>query len=302
MDSDLDEDTKMESMSNHVVAFIDILGQKDLLRQMTFIPTCEEEWEKILPLMQQTKGAVDAFRHGFDSLLQDFKNYTLPARKFENPNQQKIYDSIGACGLSMHSFSDFILIHSSVGDTKTNYPIIDIWHMLILCAHMFVTMLRVGKPIRGGIALGPAFDGELYGNPYCVAYDLESSCAKWPRIVVHEELARYIWCQDGQNETDPRRPINVGFQDMCRNLLAVDVDGQIIVDYMGSAYRETLAVNPAGHKDFCKHLHMAFEFALSEQKRFRGEKNHKLALYYHMLARYMAVHINDWPKDEEEKI
>lgn len=284
-------------MSNHVVAFIDILGQQEWLKKMTFIPTCEAEWDQMIPIMRQTKGAVDAFRHGFQESLQSFKDFKLPAREFDNPDRQKLYDAVGNCDLALHAFSDFLILHSSVHDTKINYPIIDVWHMLLMCSHMFIAMLCLGKPIRGGIALGPAFDGELYGNPYCVAYDVESAVAKWPRIVVHESLARFIWCQDGLDENDPRRPIILVFQNMCERLITRDIDGLLIVDYMGTGYRQTLSAQASGLKTFTTHLHQAYEFVVAEQTRYRNEENSKLAMYYHMLRNYMAARISDWPNN-----
>ena len=73
-----------------------------------------------------------------------------------------------------------------------------VYAALTSAASTFLTMLAGRQAIRGGIDVGVAVelrDKELYGPALARAYELESKTANYPRVVLGEELIRYIQFQ-----------------------------------------------------------------------------------------------------------
>ena len=90
-----------------------------------------------------------------------------------------------------------------------------------------------GLFVRGGIALGTlaVSDAMVFGDALIRAYELETRCASYPRVIVHPELKiaveRALWVS---SET---------VQNTWRQRLLVDADGYAYVNYLSEAYRPT---------------------------------------------------------------
>ena len=81
------------------------------------------------------------------------------------------------------TFSDSIIISYLLGSYGNLFRILlDIIHLQLALAYQ-------GILIRGGIAIGKAYhDGEIvFGPAMNEAYELESLCAKYPRIIVKQD-------------------------------------------------------------------------------------------------------------------
>ena len=80
-----------------------------------------------------------------------------------------------------------------------------VYSALTSAASSFLTMLAQGQAIRGGIDVGIAVElseQEIYGSALSRAYELESNTAHYPRIVLWEELVKYIQYQRALPEVD----------------------------------------------------------------------------------------------------
>jgi hypothetical protein len=109
-------------------------------------------------------------------------------------------------------------------------------HILRLIHTQSILLFDHGVLIRGGMTVGNATMSyrQLFGPAVVRAYDLESTVARFPRIVVDERVLEEVndnpelWVHD--RETEIRG---------VRSLLRRDFDGELFVDYL-SVIREEL--------------------------------------------------------------
>jgi len=139
-----------------VVTFIDVLGFKDIVAKKSF-----DEVRGIVRLMQRFAGAEAG-----------------------DPFAPEVI-----------AFSDSIIrvrpIHEGI-NAEYSYGCV-YWEILDLL-HAQTELVNRGVLIRGGIALGDIHieDGQVFGPGLIASYELESSYANFPRIVVSPELLREL--------------------------------------------------------------------------------------------------------------
>lgn len=136
--------------SERIVAFIDILGFRELVRKI---------------------GEDDKVRKRLHSSLERIRSFKESSLR--NETAQK--------NLEVSVFSDSIAISGTPDELGTV-----VWTALGLQANL----LAMGVLVRGGIAKGRTFhaDDMLYGEGLVKAYDLENKTAVYPRIVLDPPL------------------------------------------------------------------------------------------------------------------
>lgn len=141
----------------HIVAYLDILGAQKLMlseESNTFLNILQEQYEELLSLPKVLKH--------------------IP--QFED--------------VKIKIFSDNIIIVSElVEDKSINKTKLE--RILQLVSHLQVNLLVKTKLLRGGITIGELFinDTLVYGAGLIEAYNIESTVAIYPRIVVSSEVA-----------------------------------------------------------------------------------------------------------------
>ncbi len=154
------------------MAFVDILGFRDIVVRMKSEPG----------LFSTVRDALKTI----DKQAREFRNYRA-ARK-------QSYAAVLASGklpltspshLYMTAFSDCYVISET-------FPA---WHVLTGVQALGATLLRQGILCRGAVVRGPAYhrDRVLFGPAVIEAYELESRVAKYPRILVTEEVRKEAW-------------------------------------------------------------------------------------------------------------
>jgi len=110
--------------------------------------------------------------------------------------------------------------------------------------------------------------GEIYGTALERAYVLESEVAKYPRIVIGDELWKYLNAvlAEFEKSTKPMAQSVTAIVRAIQKMIATDSDGKRILDYLGEfVFRNSV---PA-HVD--EAIRPAYEFVLSEQKRLTAK-------------------------------
>lgn len=132
------------------VAFIDILGFREMVARMARAPKFYEEMLSALGVMRQT----------------------LPPRNDK-----------AATGLRVQTFSDSIVL--SVAPTPDG-----LWHLLFVAHDLANALLPRGIFIRGGVSRGRMHHEEdiLLGEAMVDAFDLETKVAGTPRIVLTKQV------------------------------------------------------------------------------------------------------------------
>lgn len=128
----------------------------------------------------------------------------------------RIRSTAGAAGFEVHQFSDSIVI-------ATGYSTAAISGLIGLVSEMQYESVERHVLLRGGVALGHhSFeDGLLYSEALVAAYRIEVGKARYPRIIVDENVVALM------RGTEPLRVTEL------ECLVLRDRDGAIFIDYLG---------------------------------------------------------------------
>ena len=116
-------------------------------------------------------------------------------------------------------------------------------------------------------------EGEIYGTALERAYLLESKRAKYPRIVIGEELWRYLsvaLVEFEKRGTPGGKALKAIVQKMMQ-LVSTDTDGERMLDYMGTGIAEPM--KPGEAKTM---VQPAYDFVVDGQERLLSMDDRKL--------------------------
>ncbi|RJX18052.1 MAG: hypothetical protein C4575_11240 [Desulforudis sp.] len=286
----------------YVVAFFDLLGQQEYLRNLRSLP--EEKnpqgLEKLKEDLKNTYGVVTNMRKFFSDSFEAFSHRpTKDLSKF-TAQQKREYSALTNNPIKYQTFSDSILIFMPLKTDTAKLPIRGIYGILGAAATTFICSLAAGHPIRGGIDVGIGMDitkTEIYGPALSRAYSLESKIANYPRIVVGKELVNYIHQLINQTPHDIASNASKELANLCLDYLAVDDDGYPIVDYLGEHYKQLLR----GVIDSTI-VKKAYDQVIKSCGIFQSSNNSKLAFRYTLLRNYFENRLHLWENQEPENI
>jgi hypothetical protein len=160
------------SKANSVVAFIDILGFKEIVKANEKSKNDDIIYELQLALEQAYKKSITITSHWLDNL-------------------GKLDNDLFKIKLKHKQFSDNIYVSFDFKDDNSDYEVA-VYLIIIISAIYQKIMLTKGFYVRGGIALGTAYFDEnmIFSNALIKAYDIESKIAKYPRIVIDDEVIK----------------------------------------------------------------------------------------------------------------
>jgi hypothetical protein len=147
------------------VAFVDILGFRDLVARMS-----RDE-------------------HLFKSVRDALKDLDAQTRNFRAYRRRKrtkgVANLVPKTNLQMTAFSDCYVLSET-------FPA---WHVVAAVQALGSRFLRDGILTRGAVVKGPTYHNGrvLFGPGIIDAYGLESSLAFYPRIIVSEEVVNDVW-------------------------------------------------------------------------------------------------------------
>ncbi len=277
-------------LNYYLVAFVDLLGQQEELRSLTQLPDENNKVERAqaLQTVKQTFGTVMSMRKNLKTFFDRLSGpITIPSAQL-NAKARKILKEARNGKICMQSFSDSVVIYVSLSDKENKVSTAGVLAALGAAAQASMVHLAAGHPIRVGIDIGLAAEigkNEIYGPALSRAYTLESKIAKYPRIVVGDELIEYLKAHSSQGNLDIFSKIEAIQANMCLGFLNKDDDGQTIVDYLGGGIRDLFTGKP-GEEEYNKLVEKAFEKIKEQQSKFIKEKNTKVAKKYDLLRAY----------------
>jgi len=267
----------------HVVAFLDVLGQRDKFRGLR-LPTNADEEAQVKEVLRQTAGFVLDLRRVFQTQFEAFEKGANMGAHTKDPLRPNFV------GFS-DSFITTVPLRNDGGDLVR---VVTVFSALSAAAIVMLTSLASKHPLRGGIDVGLATEigpGEIYGTALERAYLLECNVAQYPRIVIGNELWKYLnsaLAEFEKGETPVAKAITAITQEII-GLIATDADGKRILDYLGAVVVENSA---PGHKEHM--VQPAYEFLLAEQKRLIAEGNSKLIERYALFRSYFESRLSFW--------
>jgi hypothetical protein len=158
-----------------------------------------------------------------------------------------------------------------------------------------LTSLASKHPLRGGIDVGLATEigpDEIYGTALERAYLLECKEAKYPRILIGDELWRYlnVALANFQSQTTPEAKSITAIIGKISGLIATDCDGNRILDYLGPTIVDH--ARPGDEKG--RVVKSIYDFVLAEQKRINEANDPELIARYQAFRRYIESRLHLW--------
>ena len=184
--------------ANYAVAFLDLLGQRDAMSDENLLPafTTDAEKNEFTVRAKRIIGSIGVLQKRARELEQGYKSITFEDLKVALPNEYAVeIDAFNAPQLQTQYWSDGLVLFSAL---KGNQPLLglSVLYQLIAKSGAICYMgLASGEPIRGGIEIAWGVElnkGEIYGPAVARAYELESSVACLPRIVIGENAISFL--------------------------------------------------------------------------------------------------------------
>jgi hypothetical protein len=280
----------------YLVAFFDLLGQQKELREMQTLPTPDDDAavNNFAARVKQTYGAVKGMRSSFRGFFKSFTQSNIDEYQLD-PAQRAIFEQCKSNDIKIQQFSDCIAIFLPLRDDINKMPMRGVFGVLAAAATTSLSCLAYGQPVRGGIDIGVALEideDEIYGPALSRAYSLESSVAQYPRVVVGEELFKYLKVHANQEETTIFSKISKESAKSCLKLLAMDDDGYPFIDFLGEYFKESM-----DETYNLEIIEKAYDFVLSESEKYQKQRNPKLAFKYTLLRNYFENRMEIWSEN-----
>ena len=285
---------KPKHMAWYVVAFLDLLGQQDMLRKMTTLPNVQNPEElaafkqKVAELYRPLYGLKSFFKASIKPFIEGGVNETASL-----PLEQELLKQFRSTPVFYRHFSDSLIVHIPLRSDIGKFQCHAIYGVLAAAAMTFLSCLVHSWAIRGGIDLGLAMDieeGEVYGPALARAYRLESRVSQYPRIVIGEELVHYLQMVAGKEALTAEESAQASLATRSLGLVAVDDDGCTFLDWLGSDIRSTFQK----HADLVRN---AYNFIIQESIKHKEARNSKLGFRYTLLRNYVESRLPDWGID-----
>lgn len=281
---------KVKDIGLHVVAFLDLLGQQDTLRKMTALPNVENQEE--VAAFKQKVGEfykpLYALQTFFNDSIKPFIEESMDETGLLSSDQE-LLKQFRSTPIFYRHFSDSLIVHIPLRKDIGRFQCRAVYSVLAATALTFLLCMANAWAIRGGIDIGIAMDieeGEIYGPALVRAHTLESRVAQYPRIVIGEELVRYLQQIAGHNVSTGEAMAHAGFAARSLGLLAVDDDGCVFLDWLGKDIRATFQDT--------KVVQCAYNFIIQESVRHKENRNSKLGFRYTLLRNYVESRLPDW--------
>ena len=272
---------------NYCVSFVDILGQRDALKGQNILPDVRNEDTKkeFRAVVRNSVGAIIKLQELADTFRQGYSK-PFPTRDLLNKEEKSLYDKMKAQKPKQQRWSDGLVYFSPLGGENNHCPMNAIFEIFGLSGILCFIGLANSMPVRGAIEISWGVElhhSELYGAVVKNSYELESSVAQSPRIVVGQYAIDYLRSHfvEPIDEGDKLAAYNRDLAEICLNMVVVDQDGYHILDYLGRTFTHTVTreKRPSLYK-------LAYSFICKEYEEHFKNRNTKLSIRYAWLKGY----------------
>ncbi len=240
-----------KKINYYVAVFIDILGQGKKLSKINKLPTTKGEEEEFMNLFLETAGAVEKLQKNFEVFFEGFQKISPEIQKQLDsfpPDKKAKFLKSKELNLQHLYFSDTVILYFTLDKESNLTPMKSIYSAVASAALTFPIMLSSGIPLRGAINIGIGTELDksgIYGPILHDLHYLESKVAKYPRIIIGEELIHMINLNDKEpiREGDDIQAINKATIPSIRSLIKTDNDGENILNYLDISISESFADN-----------------------------------------------------------
>ncbi len=281
---------KTINIGYYFVALIDIVGQRDKLKQWGSLPSSEVKKQDTARILLETSEYVKDLRGQFDAFFNAIAKPT-GLLKHLNPQQKAWAEQRKQTNTWRRGFSDSYIITVPCNyDSSWGIHALGISRSLFCICGLFIWALMMKKPFRGGVDVGLGTEisqQEVYGPVNVQVSELEKN-AGYPCIVVGKGLLNHLYNLEQSCSNDPEgRDTKLIIQN-CRGLLTTDHKGNTILDTMGDGVKSVSGVVSV------EWINSAYEFILSQEEFFSKSDRRKEHDYYRDLRKYCESRLSLW--------
>jgi hypothetical protein len=293
MNNDIDTADKNDLIfQDYLIVFLDILGQRSILREIKDLPTNDVEKEIFLDKIRKTIGKVDALRNAFRTYF-NASNKHLPNTDLVPVELREEFILAQKSDAYFYGFSDSIIIAVPLMNNDENCTAMNgVFSALVATCGIGFLSLASTITLRAGLDIGIGTiieDNEVYGPALERAYYIESNLAEYPRFVVGKELINYLSFVENQQCKTRFGIVAKNMAKLCREMIIRDTDGRLMLDFMGEKSKET-----ADNSIDTEVVKRAYEFVNSQYQKYAIEGNEHLASRYFRLLRYINARKKLW--------
>jgi hypothetical protein len=280
------------STNHYMVAYIDILGQSNLILEHSIYPPSDIDRERINKALSETSEYILYLREIFKNHFSNFRRLK-DALSGLTENQKKEVQRLGTFSTLVNGMSDSFIITVPL-ESKTEYyvPINNIFGTLQGICLVYGIAMANGKPVRGGIDVGWGThlnDSEVYGSALVKAYKLETEKAKYPRILIGESLWNFI------NHVENQKPKTLAgkrarvIAGKCKRLIIKDGNKNYMLDVLNN---EDVKKSNIGLSS--EIVDKGYRFIITYQRKCKKKNDIKLFERYSLLRNYYENKLSAW--------
>lgn len=272
-------------VQRYVAAFVDLLGQREALEKIELFPNTEDS-ENMARFGNAVLDSVGVVKDMHDTFSQYFATISAQSPTSSLSPEQK---EVTIPAIKSQRFSDGLVFFCSLAE---GVPASSVFGILAACGSSCLWQLAVKHPVRIGVDLhfgAESSECDLYGPVVANAYRLESEIAQYPRVVVGNEVVKYLKVCADQIACGKKEAFTKDLSGYCLEMLEQDSDGHWIVDYLGSGFKRY-----AAHKSNADGPLAAYKFAKEQAEAFKMAQNTKLAFRYSLLLNYIEHRLPLW--------
>ncbi len=277
----------------YVTLLVDVLGQGEAISRLASLPQTEEQKDNYLRAVKDSAGKVDEVRQLISEFFRSYLNTTSSIPLSQLTNEQRVqYDILNDYRIGTQMFSDTVIAYSPLSTSSGRVSTKGVYTMVLAAASTLIHSLSDEVALRGGIDVGVAMelhDNDLYGPALMTVDYLEKKVAQWPRIVVSKGLIQFLHQMMRTPCADLVDQMNYKLAETCLSIIAPDVDGVAIIDYLGDAFRRTF-----GSANQRPIVEAGLAFAHREHERFSQKGDYKHTLRYSLLRQYYEERMAKW--------
>lgn len=281
---------KLLKPQKYLVLYLDFLGQKEFFKRITDLEPGDEIKEKLTLVSDSARRAIggakllsEALEKNAGAIFADLSRRGVHPY-CEAPLEWFKYE-MNCSRAGIQQFSDGTMIHIPLNDDII--PVVLPSWMFAIC-RLFLRCVYDGALPRGGMTIGEGLETEegiLYGPVVDRVGHLEGAVARYPRIVISDDLFDYM----DRISVDCIAPHPL-------KMVEVDADGSYILNYLSLDFLQCPIHGE--EKDACwQHVRYLHWFVRNELGRHRNQGDGELFRRYRMWDAYSLRHEKELSKE-----
>lgn len=290
-------------VSYWMVAFLDLLGYRQVLADLDVLPMPEGEAgsDRMVKALTRATRLRRRLHHSFSQFVVAERGNDAGYLDGIPPQLHAKARSLRAVHLVQSPGPDHYILAASLAPTPTNFPTRAVYTALGAIASGMLIHLAIGSddphdtlPLRGGIdiAAGAVVQPEnfLYSPALTRAYDLESREAKYPRTVIGDRVQDFLRSVSAMPSVDVDSALASEMAARIQGLFFVDRDGKVALDFYGPVARDLFGNTPLARTLAEK----AWAYATSAERIYRAMGDPYVTEKYEWLVAYMEERRRHW--------